>query len=146
MTISQFINLASMIWISHFIADFVFQTRKMGENKSTSLFWLSMHILTYFTVFLTLGLFYLQPLLGWWHFIGYVIMNTLLHFATDFITSKITGYFYMKAESAKTQDIANEIKLSKARRAMKGFWTTIGFDQLVHCTTLIQTLKFYIPF
>ena len=105
-----------------------------------------MHVLTYFVVMLALGLIFLQPVLGWMHYIGYVVMNTLLHFLTDFLTSKLTTYFYLKAESAKSMDLDDDEKLKKARRAMKGFWTTIGFDQLIHGATLFQTLKFYVIF
>jgi len=145
LTVTQLINLFTFVSISHFIADFVFQTRKMGEGKGTSLKWLTIHVATYCAIFSLVSSWYLIPILGIMHFIGYVIINTLCHFCTDFITSKMTSYFYKKAEAAKADvSLTPDEKLKATQKHMKGFWTTIGFDQVIHASTLFQTFKIYV--
>jgi hypothetical protein len=70
------------------MADFIFQTRKMANNKSTSLRWLSTHILAY-TLFLI-------PF-GW----KFALINGAAHFATDFCTSRMTSYLWKKQDIHK---------------------------------------------
>jgi hypothetical protein len=98
-----------VIWL-HFTADFIFQSRKMAENKSRSLFFLSYHCLEYTTFLLVLG----------WR---YAAVNGIAHFITDFVTSKLTTKFYLAKNN-------------------KMFFITIGFDQAVHMTCLIYTLRY----
>lgn len=142
---SLLINLITFSLMAHFVADFLFQSRKMGEGKSTSLYWLTLHILTYTAIYAMISVWFLQPVLGWMHFVGYIIINALFHFCTDFCTSKLTTYFYQKAEMAKmNNDLSPEQKLKVARKNMKGFWSVIGIDQMIHGITLAQTLKLYI--
>ena len=71
-----------IIWI-HFIADFMMQTDKMAINKSTSMKWLSIHILIYSIPMLIFG----------WKF---AIINGLCHLVTDFFTSRATSYLWKK--------------------------------------------------
>lgn len=71
----------ALIWM-HFIADFVFQSRKMAENKSRSLYYLSYHCLEYTAFLLPFG-------------IKFAIVNGLCHFLTDFVTSKLTTKFFL---------------------------------------------------
>lgn len=140
----QLLNLIFFQLVTHFVADFVFQTRQMGEEKGKSLKWLTIHVITYTVVFAIVSSWYLLPLLGWKHFIGYIILNGLFHFVTDFLTSKLTGYFYLKSEDVKFLEIDDEEKKKLKRKYMKGFWTTIGFDQLIHGTTIVETLQIFI--
>lgn len=71
----------ALIWI-HFIADFIFQSRKMAENKSRSFSWLSYHCAEYTAFLLPFG----------WRF---ALVNGAAHLVTDFITSKLTTKFYL---------------------------------------------------
>lgn len=110
---------------AHYFSDFIFQSRKMGENKSTSLKWLTIHVLVYcLSFFVLMGIPYfddsetIKMLLGW---IG---INGVLHWITDFVTSKMTRYLYKEKE-------------------MYGFWSVIGLDQLIHMLTLLWTFKLY---
>jgi hypothetical protein len=93
---------------THFIADFVCQTRKMGEKKSSSVKWLTIHCVVYSFFFLWVG----------WK---YAIINGMLHWIVDFITSRIAKDFYEKGN-------------------LGGFWAVVGFDQYIHQLCLIFTL------
>lgn len=144
------INFISVICVNHIVADFVFQTRKMAENKADSLKWLSIHVATYGVIFtilclLLFGIFF-RDVITLADTLKYCLLNTMIHFGVDYVTSRITKHFYLKAEMIKeqykeTEDIQTPRK--KIREAMKGFWTTIAVDQLIHFETLYQTLKFF---
>ena len=69
------------ILFSHWVADFIFQTDKMAQNKSTSWPWLSSHVLTYSVFMLPYG-----PI--------YALVNGAAHFVTDAITSRVTSYLW----------------------------------------------------
>jgi hypothetical protein len=108
------------------MADFIFQTRNMGRNKGKNVYWLITHVLIYTIV----------TILGWWLLLGFVnflILGALMfstHFITDFITSKISGYCYRKSVELKHSNY-------KSAKWEWRFWSTIGFDQLIHSITLI---------
>ncbi len=101
------ITILTLIWL-HFIADFVLQTREMATKKSSDLYWLSCHVTVYTITFML----FFGPI--------FALMNGVLHFVTDFITSRLTTHFYKKEN-------------------MQMFFTTIGFDQAIHASTLILT-------
>jgi membrane-bound metal-dependent hydrolase YbcI (DUF457 family) len=102
-----------LILLFHWLGDFVLQTDWMAKNKSHDLRALGGHVLVY-------G-FCLLPLTGLicWH---WVVVNMLLHFAVDLVTSKITKYLYEKEDR-------------------HNFFVVIGFDQLLHTTILIYTFN-----
>jgi len=101
------ITLLIIVWF-HFVADFIFQTDKIAKGKSTSNIVLATHVSIYSLLFF---------LLSW----KYAVVNAILHFITDYITSRLTTYYWSKNN----------------RRA---FFITIGADQAVHLTCLILTL------
>jgi len=74
----------SLLFI-HFAADFVFQSDKMAQNKSHSLYYLALHSLTYGVFFIYFGL-------------KFVAVTTLLHFCIDFVTSKINKKLWEKGQ------------------------------------------------
>jgi hypothetical protein len=120
------------IFIMHFVGDFVFQTREMANNKSKSNKWLTIHVLAYFQALiwgsiLFCGIHYI--VLGPIDKIGgdiilYCVSNAILHWVTDYFTSKQTSKLWTKQN-------------------VKGFFTMIGFDQVIHQTTLIITFYFF---
>lgn len=109
--------------IVHYIADFIFQTREMGTKKSSSIKWLSLHVLVYITVFVTFTLIFVDSNISFSEqYLKWFIVNGILHWITDFFSSKLSSYFYKNKKE-------------------KLFWSTIGFDQLIHILTLTWTLK-----
>jgi len=111
--------LLIIIMMFHFIGDFLLQSRKMADNKSKSIKWLTLHVLSYCLPFLPLINGGLSMNLLW-----FFLLLFSTHWITDFITSKLTSYFY------KQQKIKN-------------FFIVVGFDQFIHTTTLlILTNKF----
>jgi hypothetical protein len=110
----QFVALLA----AHFIGDFVLQTHWQASNKSKRMDALAKHVGVY-TLALMVGsaiIFGQSP--GWVYFF---IVNGVLHFVTDYFTSRWSSKLYAK------QDWHN-------------FFVVIGFDQLIHQTTLAATM------
>ncbi|HRD40920.1 MAG TPA: DUF3307 domain-containing protein [Bacteroidia bacterium] len=110
-----------IIFIVHFLADFVFQTSQMATGKSKSLKWLSIHVGVYALVSLISFVIVAKFLDNYYMAFAWWIGNVALHFVTDFITSKITSKFW---ES----------------KNYRFFFVMIGLDQLIHNLCLVGTL------
>jgi len=121
------LSIIVIILLFHWVADFVVQPRSMAENKSSVIEVLSMHCLIY-TLFLTSGLilsmiavlsyFSLPITFNMNQLILFFSLIYLLHFITDYITSRLTKKYYMNGK-------------------IKKFWNTIGFDQWLHTSQII---------
>jgi len=106
--------LILIIWL-HFFADFVLQTHEMSINKSKSNWWLGYHLSVYTIPFIVVfGL--LHGVAG----LTYALINGVLHFCTDWGTSRINSHFWEKND-------------------LHWFFTNIGADQAIHLTTLVVT-------
>lgn len=87
----DFLNGLDIVWILiiiafvHLIADFFCQTDNMALNKSKSIKWLSIHVLTYTLVL---------SVLGW----KYAVVNGAIHWVTDFFTSKLTSKLHKQGK------------------------------------------------
>lgn len=103
-------NMIYLVLIAHFVADFVLQTDKMATNKSKSNYWLLNHVLVYTLVMSIFGL-------------TFGLINGLSHFAVDFISSRLTSYFWKKGDR-------------------HNFFVIIGLDQLAHSLILVYNLKY----
>jgi hypothetical protein len=110
----QFIALLG----AHWIADFLLQTRWMAENKSKRLDALALHVTVYsaglavaavilFGLTMTVALF--------------IAANAVLHFATDFVTSRMTTALWQQ-------------------KNVYGFFAVVGLDQFLHQIALAATL------
>lgn len=75
-------NTLIFIILLHWLADFVFQTDEMAQNKSKSFYWLTTHVFTYSLFFCGFG----------WKF---VLITFVCHWITDFVTSKISSYCWL---------------------------------------------------
>ena len=77
-------DLLVLIWM-HFFADFILQTDKMAISKSSSYFWLFLHVTVYTLPFLWFG----------WQF---ALVTFAAHFVTDWVTSRVTKKLWEKEE------------------------------------------------
>jgi len=108
------------ILFAHFLGDFLFQTNDMALNKSTSIKWLSLHVLAYTFSLFAVAVF----ILGTKGLLLFLFWNALLHWIVDFFTSKVI---------ARLSSLSNK----------KWFYTMIGFDQFLHAATLIVTYDIF---
>lgn len=113
----------SYLFFLHWIADFVCQSRWIATNKSENPLVLTLHVAIYslilFCGLAVLDLFDLGMLLG------FVMVNALLHWATDLVTSQINKYFYEKEDIHK-------------------FFCSVGFDQYIHSVCLMSTTMIFL--
>ena len=128
-----YVVAAVLVMASHYVADFVLQTRWMGDNKSKRILPLLAHGAAY-TVGMFLFLlptFYILSLifpalsitaLG----VGiYCLCNGVLHTVIDFFSSRMTSRAWAEKKIGK-------------------FWKIIGADQLVHETKLLVSLGIFL--
>lgn len=114
-----------LIILSHFFCDFILQTDKMAQGKSKSNYWLSMHVLTYcagfipFTLYTAIGEGLGNAAILW------LLINGILHFCTDYITSRINSKLW-------------------ADKKVHWFFVGVGADQVVHYGCLLFTYQYFI--
>lgn len=119
----------------HWIADFIFQDEKWALGKSKNNYDLTMHVLTYSSI-------WFGCTLGWWVLNSFIIeakVNTALlffapitfvcHWITDYLTSRIVSKKFANKQFGSA--IPN-----------LGAFTVIGFDQLLHYLQLFLTYDF----
>ena len=140
-------SFISILFI-HFFADFVFQSRYMGRNKSKDLMVLFGHCAIYYFTFLVSGtlLLFLFGGEGSFSFDGadfknwmfFCLINFSLHFITDFITSKVSSFCWkrrmIRSEAGDEKDVDYW---------EHNFWCIVGLDQLVHTVTLCLTFTHF---
>jgi len=97
--------------VLHWICDYLLQTREMGDNKSSSWYYLLQHTLVY-SVFIYIGLLLYgledNSALG-----QFMTLTFLLHTATDYFTSRAVKRLY-------------------AQKRMYETFAVMGFDQALH--------------
>ena len=98
--------------VAHTFFDFFMQSDRFAINKSSSNEALFEHVFIYSLVLLPIGVIY-------------AVVNFLLHFITDYVSSRVSGNFYKKGNRA-------------------AFFNTIGVDQAVHLLCL--HLTFYLMY
>lgn len=109
-------SLIITVLFAHWVGDFVLQNRWMAENKSDwhnpdkGLVPLVAHCFVYAVI---LGCFTLSPM--------YAYVNFLFHIMIDAVTSKCNAVLVKQEDKW-------------------GFFTMIGFDQLLHMVCLVLTL------
>lgn len=116
-----------ILLVTHWIADFVLQTHWQASNKSKNNYALARHVASYTLLLGIVSAYIFNNRPGrWLLIIEFVILNGLLHFITDYFTSRASSKLYAK------QDWHN-------------FFVVIGFDQLIHQFTLALTMIWFFP-
>lgn len=113
MNLDSILIFVLLIWV-HWLADFLLQSDEMAVNKSKSIFWLTVHVGIYTCCLVIFQNFY------------FMFINGILHWITDFFTSKLSSYYYKKNDR-------------------HNFFVAVGFDQAIHLTTLIITGYYFLP-
>lgn len=124
------ISLPFVLWLTftHWLADWVVQTREQAEAKHRSLKALSAHVVTY-----TMTLWYLLACAGLLvtgfatlvALTGYVAINGALHWVTDYYTSRLNARLWRSGNQ-------------------QAFWVALGADGLIHLWTLLLTAAWLI--
>jgi hypothetical protein len=119
----------------HFVSDFILQTQDQASNKSTSNKYLATHVFNYSLLTMICWIFLFKCVLafplteeipaGKINAIDVFVLTFLFHFATDYITSRLTRKLW---QEEKTHD----------------FFVVIGFDQLIHFIQLFSMYYFLI--
>lgn len=114
---------------NHWLADFLLQTEDMATKKSTSNYWLFRHVLAYtngmipsmILTWIVSGSFIVA--ISWW------ILNSVLHYITDYYTSRWTSKLYANKQFYSPNKY---IKIFN----FPAFFSVIGFDQCIHYTCI----------
>ena len=119
------------VLFTHFLADFVYQSREIATTKSSNNISLLKHVGTYTYVFVVqsvLDITLFSALRDNWktasidRHIAFIGINVVLHFITDYFTSRASTKAYKAGD-------------------LHRFWCIIGFDQMLHATTLYYSWK-----
>ena len=111
-----------LILVIHFLADFVLQTDWQAKNKSSNDDALALHCLTYSLVWFLISFIVLGVLWKAFLFFGITFM---LHYATDYFTSRWAKKFFDK------NDFHNAFVI-------------IGMDQVLHYLQLYYTFEMFV--
>jgi len=109
-----------VLLVIHWFADFVLQTHWQAQNKSKNNEALARHVGVY-TLMLAIASPFIFGMPKDFNLFIFVALNGVLHFATDYCTSRWSSKLYAK------QDWHN-------------FFVIIGLDQLIHQFTLALTM------
>lgn len=136
--------ILAYMFILHFIADFLLQSREMGKNKSSNYTYLFKHISIIFAVIFVA----LIPFLGLKLAFIFSLSNALIHAVIDkfiwnfykaFVFRKLVKKYELKFPDRKeaAPNYAKAEGMSYPYYEDHWFYATIGFDQLLHALTLI---------
>lgn len=132
------------LMILHFIADFLLQSREMGKKKSSEFLWLLKHLGIQYTIMI-IGLtpcFFLN-LISAHKLLALCILNTIIHGVIDWNIWNVYKYSVKIRLINHYKDTGvHENHIKKAGSNWEywedhWFYTTIGFDQLLHASTLV---------
>lgn len=119
------LTLVVFLLFSHYIGDYLVQTRKQAKGKSTDLLQLFYHVSTY--TFTIIGMLFLGNFTNFANtllpmsIVLYGLANFGLHFVTDYFTSRAVKRLWDNKEEYKT-------------------FAIMGLDQFIHCVSLISTI------
>ena len=111
------------IIIIHWFADFVLQTHWQATNKSKDNEALTLHVLSYSTVWLLVANVYSIITGNYLVLAFFPIITFICHWVTDYFTSRLNAKLWVKG------DVHN-------------FFVSVGFDQVLHYVQLFLTFYF----
>lgn len=125
----------------HFIADFVCQSREMGQKKSVEFSWLAKHLIIQHMYF-SIGL---APILGLKALV-FASLNAAIHGVIDWNIWKLyklnvlwrLGISHMNQDAPQVKALRDTWKYWEDHL----FYTTIGLDQFLHISTLVLLWEF----
>lgn len=122
--------------VMHWIADFCFQTHWQASNKSKNSIALAEHVLTYTMVLAAVApsVFFQANL----RTAMFVLVNGVLHFATDWCTSRVTSRLFMAQF-----DVTLRSATMRENFTLHNFFVVVGLDQLIHHVTLGLTMVYF---
>jgi hypothetical protein len=120
----------------HWLADFVAQTNWQASNKSKDNLALGAHVAVY-TLVLSFGVDFLFVGASWAKWTQFLVLNAILHFWTDWVTSRINSrLFVVQFETTIIPWVM------KRDFNLHNFFMSVGFDQLIHQVTLAVTMLY----
>jgi len=111
--------LIIVLLLTHWYGDFFLQTDWMALNKSINNDALAAHVGVY-TLILFLGIFLFRLGGDPSNILLFAIVNGVIHFDVDFLTSRWSSYLYKKGDR-------------------HNFFVVVGLDQTIHFLTLFIT-------
>jgi hypothetical protein len=107
----------TLLLFAHWVGDYVLQTNEMAYYKGRSLRWLTIHVAVYSIPIGAAAFILFRPGV----ILQFCDINFALHWATDFITSRL-AYHY--------------------KETPRIYYPIIGFDQFIHGACLILTANY----
>lgn len=136
----------ALLLFGHYVGDFILQTHWQAANKSKRLDALASHVGVYTA---TMGAFTLiifsRADLD--RIIPFIVVNGLLHFATDLVTSRINSGLFSEAIDMMWRARAHPEHPTFGHRigtAWHNFFVAVGGDQQVHHWTLLITMLWFL--
>lgn len=108
------------IILIHWFADFVLQTHWQATNKSKNNKALTLHVLSYSTVWLIVASTYSVITGNYLVLALFPIITFVCHWVTDYFTSRLNSKLWVKGD-------------------FHNFFVSVGFDQVLHYVQLFLT-------
>ena len=127
-------SISINLLVIHWIADFILQSNWMAQGKSRNT-WVGIGALTIHAAVYSLCFI-------WWGIL-FAGITFVTHWVTDLVTSRITRrlFPFVKAWPLYPDSIEWLNLDGKSGRSNHWFFVCIGFDQLIHFTTLALTYQ-----
>jgi hypothetical protein len=122
-----------LLLVTHFIADFVLQSREMGKKKSSEPGYLAAHLAVQFLAFLLVLIPFSDRALQ------FSFCNMVIHGIIDWNLWRLYKAYAYKAIAKNPQHPLLTGNPAEPWKYWEDHWfyTTIGFDQLLHGLTLV---------
>ena len=126
------ISISVLFWllVTHWVADFVFQTDWMARNKSSSNLPLFVHVCVYSLILIPFAVSYIPS----YAVALFIVFNMFLHFVIDYHTSRLTSKLGAAGKYG-SKTVPNF-----------GMFSIIGLDQMLHYISLVGTYYFFVNY